>query len=224
MANYRHEYKHEINTSDMITLTMRLNAAMKRDEYSSPDGTYAITSLYFDDVYDTALKEKINGVDRRDKFRLRRYNDNVDTIKLEKKSKRDDLCLKESATISGEDAKRIIAGDTEFLLKREEDVCRELYCRMQQGLMPKTIVAYTRRAYTYPAGNVRVTLDYNIRTSPTPSDFLSPDALTVPAGDSKILLEVKWDEFLPDFIADLIFIPGRRSGSFSKYAQCRIYG
>lgn len=86
------------------------------------------------------------------------------------------------------------------------------------------ICCYTRRAYTYPAGNVRITLDYDIRTSPAVYDFLNADAVCIPACGGTILLEVKWDEFLPDFITDLIFIPGRRSGSFSKYAQCRIYG
>lgn len=88
MAAYRHEYKHEINMSDFITLSMRLNAALKADEFARADGAYEITSLYFDDVYGTALKEKISGVNCRDKFRLRRYNNDTEHIKLEKKSKR----------------------------------------------------------------------------------------------------------------------------------------
>ncbi len=88
MTAYRHEYKHEINTSDFITLSMRLNAALKADEFARADGAYEITSLYFDDVYGTALKEKLNGVSCRDKFRLRRYNNDTEHIKLEKKSKR----------------------------------------------------------------------------------------------------------------------------------------
>ena len=88
MTAYRHEYKHEINTSDFITLSMRLNSALKADEFARADGAYEITSLYFDDVYGTALKEKLNGVSCRDKFRLRRYNNDTEHIKLEKKSKR----------------------------------------------------------------------------------------------------------------------------------------
>ena len=88
MTAYRHEYKHEINTSEFITLSMRLNSALKADEFARADGAYEITSLYFDDVYGTALKEKLNGVSCRDKFRLRRYNNDTEHIKLEKKSKR----------------------------------------------------------------------------------------------------------------------------------------
>ena len=92
MAAYRHEYKHEINMSDFITLSIRLNAVLRADEFARAEGAYEITSLYFDDVYDTALKEKLNGVNCRDKFRLRRYNNDTEHIKLEKKSKRGGLC------------------------------------------------------------------------------------------------------------------------------------
>ena len=124
MAAYRHEYKHEINTSDFITLSMRLNAALKADEFARADGAYEITSLYFDDVYDTALKEKISGVNCRDKFRLRRYNNDTEHIKLEKKSKRGGLCLKESAAAT--QAQSIIGSDIDFLTA-QGGVMAELY-------------------------------------------------------------------------------------------------
>ena len=92
-----------------------------------------------------------------------------------------------------------------------------------QRLRPKTIVDYTREPYVYPAGNVRVTLDYDIRTGLRCPDFLSP-GITIPAGDAPIILEVKWDAFLPSVIRDAIQLEGRHTSSFSKYAQCRIYG
>lgn len=223
MANFRHEYKHEINQSDYITLCARLGAALSADEHAGADGAYDITGLYFDDIRDTALMEKINGVDKRDKFRLRRYGQNTQAIKLEKKSKRGQLCLKQSEFIARADVERLLAGDIDFLLGGPP-LYAELYSRMRTGLKPKTLVCYKRRAYTFPAGNVRITLDSELRTSPCAADFLAPQPLTIPAGGNIMLLEVKWDEFLPDFIADIIFIPGRRSDSFSKYAQCRIYG
>lgn len=134
MTAYRHEYKHEINTSDFITLSMRLNATLKADEFARADGAYEITSLYFDDVYDTALKEKLNGVSCRDKFRLRRYNDDIEHIKLEKKSKRGGLCLKECAAITAAQAQSIIGGDIDFLAA-QGGVMAELYSRMRAGLI-----------------------------------------------------------------------------------------
>ena len=87
-----------------------------------------------------------------------------------------------------------------------------------------TIVDYTREPFVFAPGNVRVTLDYNIRTGLKCTDFLNPDCVTVPAGDAPIILEVKWDEFLPNIIRDAVQLDGRRSAAFSKYAACRIYG
>jgi hypothetical protein len=95
---------------------------------------------------------------------------------------------------------------------------------MGQGLRPKTIVDYTREPFVYAPGNVRVTMDYNIRTGLLCTDFLNPSRITVPAGDAPIILEVKWDEYLPDIIRDAVQLEGRRVAAFSKYAACRIYG
>ena len=95
---------------------------------------------------------------------------------------------------------------------------------MSQGLRPKTIVDYTREPFVFAPGNVRLTLDYNIRTGLNCTDFLNPDCVTVPAGDAPIILEVKWDEYLPDIIRDAVQLPSCRAGAFSKYAACRIYG
>ena len=101
----------------------------------------------------------------------------------------------------------------------------ELCYKMEtQGLRPRTIVDYTREAYVCEAGNVRVTLDYDIRTGLTGTDFLAPDCVTVPAGDAPVILEVKWDAFLPSAIRDVVQVPGAHTSAFSKYAACRIYG
>ena len=102
---------------------------------------------------------------------------------------------------------------------------RELYAKMRtEELRPRTIVDYTREPFVYGPGNTRVTLDYDIRTGLGCTDFLNPDCIMIPAGGAPIILEVKWDTFLPDIIRDAIQLPGRRAGAFSKYAQCRIYG
>ena len=92
-----------------------------------------------------------------------------------------------------------------------------------QQLEPKTIVDYTREPCIFIPGNVRVTHDYDIRTGQECTDFLDPEVVTIPAGDAPILVEVKWDEFLPTIIRDAVTLPDRRVGSFSKYAQCRVY-
>ncbi len=222
--NFRHEWKHEINYSDLLILRQRLKAVAKPDIHSI-NGKYEVRSLYFDNLYDTALREKIDGVNRREKFRMRYYNGDTSFIALEKKSKLNGLCQKNEARIYEDEAQSIINGDYSWMLKSGEPLIEELYSKiLWKGLKPKTIVDYTREPFTFPAGNVRITIDYNIRTGLDCTDFLNPECVTVPAGYSPIILEVKWDEFLPDIIRDTVQLKGRSSSAFSKYAVCRIYG
>lgn len=221
--DYRHEWKHEINYSDMIALRQRLRAVACADEHTI-NGRYQIRSLYFDDPADTALREKIDGVSRREKFRIRYYNQDTSLIHLEKKSKLAGLGKKETAVLTAAQAQTIVDGDIDWM-DGGGSLLLELYARMRGGgLRPKTIVDYTREPFVYAPGNVRVTLDYDIRTGLTCTDFLNPGCVTIPAGDAPIILEVKWDGFLPDIIRDAVRLNGRRAAAFSKYAQCRIYG
>ncbi len=221
---YRHEVKHEIDRADLTVLRQRLRAVARIDEHAA-NGRYQIRSLYFDDSRDTALREKIDGVSRREKFRIRYYNGDTSLIHLEKKSKLNGLGNKQTAVLTLQEAQALVDGDMGWMLSHPHGLVRELYAKMRlYGLRPKTIVDYTREPFFYAPGNVRVTLDYDIRTGLGCTDFLNPGCVTVPAGNAPILLEVKWDSFLPDIIRDALQLPGRRAFAFSKYAQCRIYG
>lgn len=222
--NYRNEWKHEINYGDMLILRQRLEAVARRDAHAA-DGKYEIRSLYFDNANDKALREKIDGVNIREKFRLRYYNGDASFIKLEKKSKVNGLCLKESAILTKEQAQAVVDGDCGWMLQSGTPLIEELYAKMRyQRLRPKTIVDYTREPFVFAPGNVRITLDYNIRTGLQCTDFLNTSSISIPAGASPIILEVKWDAFLPDIIRDAISLNNCRMGAFSKYAVCRIYG
>lgn len=209
---------------DFLTLRMRLAAVMQRDSHAV-DGKYEIRSLYFDTLSDRALREKLDGVNQREKFRIRFYNYDTSVIFLEKKSKWNNLCSKESTELTEEEVQRLLRGEIMWMKNTDRVLCRELYDKMVgQGLRPKTIVDYTREPFVFAPGNVRVTLDYAIHTGLQCTDFLNPQAVTVPAGEDRILLEVKWDEYLPDIIREAVSLESRRAGAFSKYAQCRIYG
>ena len=223
-VQYRHEWKHEINYSDMLALRSRLRAVMETDPHAE-EGRYRIRSLYFDNLRDKALREKIDGVNMREKFRIRYYNGDTSLIHLEKKSKKSGLGTKYSADLSALETQKILDGDIGWMKESSRPLLKELYSKMlYQGLRPKTIVDYTREPFIYRAGNVRVTLDYNIRTAMVVSDFLNEDCVTIPAGEAPILLEVKWDAYLPSVIRAIVQQPGRHVSAFSKYAQCRIYG
>ena len=222
--DFRHEWKHEINYADLLVLRQRLKAVMQPDPHAV-GGSYFIRSLYFDNLSDKALREKIDGVNCREKFRIRYYNHDTSLIHLEKKSKWNGLGNKRSAALTAQEAQAIIDGDLEWMLQSGRPLIQELYSKMlSQGLRPKTIVDYTREPFVYAPGNVRVTLDYDIRTGLNCTDFLNPDCVTIPAGSAPIILEVKWDEFLPSVIRDIVQLDGRRTAAFSKYTVCRIYG
>ena len=237
---YRHEVKHEITRSDLIAVRQGLRAVAQADPHAK-DGRYDIRSLYFDNLYDKALREKIDGVNLREKFRIRYYNFDPSVIHLEKKSKKNGLGTKYSCRLAADEAQRIADGDIGWIMEAAKDgaerrpLLEELYCKMRyQGLRAQTIVDYTREPYIYGPGNVRVTFDYDIRTALRCTDLLDPDCVTVPAvrprsdremsGGTGIIMEVKWDAYLPDIIREIVQIPGRREGAFSKYAACRVYG
>ena len=200
---FRNEWKHQISYADLLVLRQRLRAVMQVDAHSSADGTYAVRSLYFDTPTDKALREKIDGVNCREKFRIRYYNGDTGWIHVE----------------------AILDGQISWMPHSGRALLIELYSKMHaQGLRPKTIVDYTREPFVYGPGNVRVTLDYDIRTGLGSTDFLNPHCVTIPADAPLILMEVKWDAFLPSVIRSIIQLEGRRSGAFSKYRACRIYG
>lgn len=220
---FRHEVKHEITQFDMLILRQRLRAVMKSDDHAK-DGKYEIRSLYFDNLNDKVLREKLDGRNVREKYRIRFYNNDLSVIHLERKFKHGGLGYKDSALLTPEQAQMIANGDMRFMAESQDKVLLAFYTKSKSfGLQPKVIVDYTREPFIFPAGNVRVTLDYNIRTGFRCKDFLNPDCPTLPIKDNCCIMEVKWDNYLPDAVRDVIQLDGRRSGAFSKYAASRMY-
>ncbi len=218
----RHELKHNINPQDDLILSSRLRKLFKHDANADSHGIYRVSSLYFDTPYDKALRQKIDGVNQREKFRLRYYGNDTSFIRLEKKFKINGLCGKHSVKVSQEQAVRIISGDINFLLECEHPLLLELYSKMKgQLLAPKTIVTYDREAFLYEPGNVRITIDRNLRSGLGSVDFLNPQLNHTPVSDGLAVLEVKYDEFLPEIVSMAVQLPNRQASAYSKYAICR---
>ncbi len=225
--HYRHELKFAIPYADYLAMRARLRAVMTADPHADASGTYRIRSIYFDNSDDKALREKIDGVGKREKFRIRYYNDDFSFITLEKKMKLGSLCLKYDARLTEEECRRLLSGDTAFMRDHPRELVRELYAKMTyQGLRPRVLVSYVREPYVFPAGNVRVTFDSRIRTTLFHREFLTEQVSDISATDAPgdMILEVKYDAFLPELIQDLIQVPGIRQQAFSKYGACRRFG
>ncbi|MBQ6899229.1 MAG: polyphosphate polymerase domain-containing protein [Firmicutes bacterium] len=223
---YRHEHKYEISAANYYPLRQKLRAALSSDPNSDETGRYMITSLYFDNCFDKALAEKVSGVSQREKFRFRYYGTDTRLIFLEKKQKVNGLCLKTSEPVSLEQVEEILSGRWQHLTAADHPLLAELAFKMNtQLLRPRTVVRYWREAYIYRAGNVRITFDSNITTGLRPENFLErecpvPAEMTTP---DSLILEVKYDEFMPDMVRKLIAPHCTRVQAFSKYAQCRAF-
>ena len=217
----RHEVKHQLSPQEDLVLTSRLGKLFPRDGHAGPDGSYRVTSLYFDTPYDTALREKLDGVDRREKFRLRYYGDDPAWLKLEKKFKINGLCGKRSVRLTRADGARLLSGERAFLLEQGDPLLTEFYSKLCRGLSPRTVVGYDREAFLYSPGNVRVTLDRHLRTGLGPEDFWRPERLALSPLRGTTVLEVKYDAFLPDVVRLAVQVPDRRAEACSKYALCR---
>lgn len=219
---YRHEYKYTVTQAECEMLKNRLGQIMSPDPHAI-GGQYVIRSLYFDSHRNKALAEKVEGTNPRSKFRIRIYNGCDDVITLEKKVKHRELTQKLREPLTRDECDRILCGDIDWMIEDKRALVCELYAKMRGDMLrPKTLVEYTRIPFIYEAGNVRVTLDCDIRSGVYSTDLFSPEPL-VPTGEMNVL-EVKYDRFLPDIIRYLLSPVGRVRESFSKYEAARKFG
>ena len=213
----RVEDKYTMPNSDFFLLENRIKNILPIDNGRQ----YKISSLYFDDLYDTDLMDTINGNPSRKKMRIRIYDDSFNTIKLEVKYKSYSKINKKSCIISKEEMNSLINGVP--IEWEDKDSPRNIFNEkiLTAGLRPKVIVTYERSAYLYESGNTRITFDSNIRSSNKIELFGNKDLYHDEIRDLDYILEVKYDEFIPDFIAQSINISNMLQISYSKYLMCR---
>lgn len=225
MKKWRNELKYYIHPFEYHSLRTRCNTLLQKDRHSLSDEGYHIRSLYFDNIHDGALFDKDYGLLQRKKYRIRIYNKQDQTIKLERKNRIGDNICKESASLSRSEYDRIMQGDLQFLLKREEPLLQQFYYGVAvHGLRPSVIVDYTREAYIYPMGDVRITFDKGLSTVINSKDIFAVHA--VPVGifrEPREIIEIKFTEFLPTFVRDLLDFQSSLRTAISKYVICRAF-
>jgi len=212
-----------VSDADLLLLAGRLKTVMSQDIHQEGD-CYEIRSLYFDDAWDRCMDENEAGVDQREKYRIRIYDPREDVIHLEIKEKNSGLTKKRACDLSREECIAIMDGSLPLKLDDRAPL-NSLQMQMRCFRMePKVIIAYERTAFVHPSGNVRITFDRNIMASRCKEDFLetrvSGMTPVLPAGMH--VLEVKYDEFLPDVIAKQLEIGKLRKTAFSKYYLGRL--
>lgn len=217
MINKRHEYKYKINAAQARVIKGVLDPLLKYDKHSD-NGYYIVRSLYFDDINDQAYMDKLNGVNKRFKYRIRYYNNDLNFINLEKKSKENGLGSKKKLALSVDEVKLILDNKINFLLEKG-DFGIEFYTQIKTMILrPKVIISYRRLAYYYPYGNVRITIDDNMVSEHNIKHFF--DNFCPLSIDDNAILEVKYDAYLPDFIAQVLS-KNLSLTAYSKYQKGR---
>ena len=220
---FRHEFKYVISDAEQVIVKNRIGSLLSLDKHAKDRGVYNIRSLYFDDVYNSCMLENENGTDPREKFRIRIYNHSSDRITLECKRKERGKTLKTSCPLTLEQTETLMRGEVLRDVAKLHPLIQKLTVKMMMNrFRPVVIVEYDRIPFVYKNGNVRVTIDTNISSSTDVNSFLCdniPKRPVMPVGHS--ILEVKYDEYFPDFIYRSLQLQNLRQTAFSKYYICR---
>lgn len=220
----RNEIKYLLTYEDYVVLSRRIAALLTLDKHTvSPEG-YRITSLYLDDMYDTSYYEKLSGDTNRKKYRLRAYNYDPSVISLECKEKKQSKINKTSTRIDQNIFDSILVNDFDPLYNRSDALSKEVFAlNREKELKPSVVVDYVREAYTHPLSNTRITFDKELACGINTNDFFDKAykcGYIFPKNE--VILEVKFDEYLPTMIRQMLSI-GYKPLAASKYMLCRDY-
>lgn len=223
---YRHELKYLVTSAQIAMLRNRISGIIPLDSHVGSTGRYNISSVYFDDYYNRCFCENENGTDPREKFRIRIYNHSTEKISLELKRKERGKTLKQSVPLTLEQTQLLMTGRVVPDIENQPPLLQKLSLEMEcHGMRPVVIVEYDRYPYVYRNGNVRITFDTNVSSSLSIADFLRqryPKRPVMPVGMQ--LMEVKYDEYLPDFIYSALQLENLQQTAYSKYYLCRKLG
>ena len=216
----RTEDKYLISYEEYILLRQRLNQILQHDN-NNPNQHYKISSVYFDDINNSDYWSSVYGNPIRSKFRVRMYDDNPSLIKFEKKTKIYNQCKKDSCRISQEQLRHLLNGENDLLFANEKDGQQLFLIFRRRALVPKVIVSYMREAFVYPTGNVRITFDMDMMYSSHCESFGVSNENYYYADDKGIVMEVKYDQFMPNFLINILELGHFNAVSNSKYCICR---
>ncbi len=221
---YRHELKFVLSRQEAELLKCKLSLLMDVDTNSkNDDNTYFIRSLYFDDIYDSAYYEKIDGLEKREKYRIRMYNFDDSFIRLERKEKDRDLTNKVQTKITREEAEHFINCEFDKVDTKGNKLLEEFLLKYKlHQIKPSVIVDYKRLALTYPIEDIRITFDEDIKSGRYNYDIFDRNINSKNVFENdEVVLEVKFNNYIAKHLVDVINeIPSIRL-AVSKFTLCR---
>ena len=216
----RHELKYYINFIDYFSISKIFSKDLNNDR----NGTYHIRSLYFDNKSNQDYYQKIYGIEKRKKIRIKLYNLNPSPIKLEIKNKFNSYIIKKSLAISTGDASEIISGNYDCLLNYRDAVALNIYKEfLKDFYRPVILIDYRREAYNYDLNQIRINFDSEIKKREINlNDLFIDDSNTSPVLDgNKIIMEIKFNGHIPTWIKNLLQLPRFERCAISKYTLSR---
>lgn len=238
MDGYRKENKYIVGDDVLLDVRNRISTLMSIDHHQKGD-QYTIRSVYFDSPSRKCIEENEAGVSTREKYRIRAYDCSDSFISAEIKIRHRDTISKMSTPISRTLFDALVSNDRYRAIAGLEDAIKEsaqghtdpktdirvlekyLAKIATENYAPACIVSYERCAFVYNVANVRITFDRNTYSS-TEYDRMFDPALTGRAAidGNRHILEIKYDEFLPDEIATVLGGMSLTRCASSKYAMC----
>lgn len=220
---FRSESKFMVSRKDLLILKYKLKNVMPYDSYCNGK-TYNVRTIYFDSIDNKCFYDNADGLDQRYKLRIRMYNRSINDIKLECKYKEMGNTKKVYCKINKKLCDKLLNGEQLCYSECNNQVLRKLYIEQKiNNFVPKIIIEYDRLAFAEKTGNVRITFDTNIRTSRYLNRFYESNIYARPLLEPNIdILEIKYDELLPDYIKRIVDNGQLSKTSFSKYYLSRL--
>lgn len=220
----RKELKFYISYKEYVVLSNLLKKVLIPDKHNKNDNGYFIRSLYFDTLDNKEFEDKMAGIEHRSKYRIRIYDLKSHTAKFEAKRKFNEIAFKETVAISREDAIEIQKRNYEVMLKYNNKFLNKAYKEFKKSqYYPVVVIDYLREAYTYDLNNIRIVFDRFLKSSTLQLDLFSKDVFTTQRlNKNLVLMEIKYNGFIPDWLKKIIQIPSAERSAISKYCIGRL--
>lgn len=225
MKVLRYELKYYVSFQDYLYLKSVLSHTLQPDPHAKEDGHYFVRSLYFDTPHDMDYEEKLLGVHDRKKIRARIYGTKDSKVKLEMKAKHGQMLEKTSLTLPRDQYELYLTKGPSalngYLLDKEPALGA---CLLSHYYRPAVIIDYEREAYVHSFSNIRVNFDKNIRYHSANLDIGQDNLSMKKIHDPHLMvLEVKFDHFLPSWLREVLCQVDLTQTSISKYCLSRTY-
>jgi SPX domain protein involved in polyphosphate accumulation len=226
LPRFEFKYQMTVNTAREIAKYIQ-KFGMQADKHASPvDGSYTVTSLYFDSFRLSDYIEKSAGMIHRKKIRMRIYEPylkNSDYVFFEIKHKHDMTNQKTKIRLSRQEAEDLIKYGTSILARRqwqdgEEEIRnRFLHFLIREPVKPNLIVRYKRQPFMNHDKSLRITFDSGIEACLQRN--MSDNKFMEQVSQDIVVMEVKFSYTLPFWLKSVIVKHNLKRDAYSKYAN-----